>query len=116
MGKQTMKFIVVGCLFMMGCYADTDNKPDEQEENAAAPNIMVNDRHYHTTGLENKDDSFEADGTISSSVGPTEIPYKNDPSNFGTGYKYDVINDNTVYVHIQDKWIKYEYYDLQTVK
>lgn len=74
------------------------------------PNIMVNDRHYHTTGETDNKDHFEADGTITSSVSESEIPHENNQSNFGAGYEYDIISDSIVYVCIDDKWIKYEYY------
>lgn len=75
-----------------------------------APNIMVNDRHYHTTGEIDNNHQFEVDGTITSSVDESEIPHENNQSNFGTGYEYDIISDSIVYVCIDNKWVKYEYY------
>ena len=59
---------------------------------------MVNDRHYHTTGLAGEE-TYEADGVISSSVDQSEIPHEN-----------DIIDDEVIYVHIEGKWIRYEYY------
>ena len=73
------------------------------------PNVMVNDRHYRTTGLAGEE-TYEADGVISSSVDQSEIPHENDKSNFGTGYEYDIIDDEVIYVYIEGKWIRYEYY------
>lgn len=81
--------------------------------NAAAPNIMINGRHYHGTGLTNENRQYQADGLITSTVDGTMIPEENDQSNFGTGYEYDIISDDVIYVHIEGKWIRYEYYEYE---
>lgn len=96
-------------MLLASCKENTDIK-EGYDGGICAPNIMINDRHYHTTGEVNNEYQFEADGTITSSVSNSEIPFENNQSNFGTGYKYDIISDSTVYVYINDKWIKYEYY------
>lgn len=103
-------YIYIILLTLLTSCKEIPNTTEGYDGDICAPNIMVNDRHYHTTGVINNKDSFEADGTITSSVDETEIPHDNDQSNFGIGYDYDIISDSIVYVCIDDKWIKYEYY------
>ena len=100
------------------------NNPSETEiieENSAAPNIMVNDCLYHTTGelydgrfyLEAKEEDynqqFEVNGTITSSVEGYELPHENNQSNFGSGYEYHIVDAENILVRIEGLWIRYEY-------
>lgn len=83
---------------------------DIQEENAAAPNVMINNYLYHTTGIVVEDDGFKTSGKIKSSVDGTKIPHKNNQSNFGVGMEYAIISDDVVYVNVDEKWIRFERY------
>ena len=84
---------------------------DVQEENMCAPNIMINNKLYHTTGIVAEDEGFEVSGKIKSSVDGTKIPHKNNQSNFGVGMDYVIISDDVVYVDADGKWIRFERYD-----
>ena len=90
------------------------------EENSVAPNIMVNDHLYHSTGelydgrfyIEAKEEDynlqFEVNGTITSSVEGYELPHENNQSNFGVGYEYHIVDAENVLVRIEGLWIRYE--------
>ena len=110
------KLFLIFCLILIsGCNMSTNNPSETEiiEENSVAPNIMVNDCLYHTTGelydgrfyLEAKEEDynqqFEVNGTITSSVEGNELPCENNQSNFGTGYE-------NVLVKIEGLWIRYE--------
>lgn len=107
-GGCSMKKIISSLLFCNGCISSKEIS--EGYDNATAPNIMVNNRHYHTAGEVLNEVNFDSDGTITSSVNGSELSYKNDQSNFGTGYEYAIVNDDIIYVHINEKWIKYLFY------
>lgn len=47
------------------------------------------------------------DGEITSTVKQTEIPNKNNQSNFGKNYGYQYVDD-TIEVNIDGKWIVFE--------
>ena len=76
-----------------------------------APNIMVNNRLYHETGVPSDLDKHDCDGSITSSVDQTELPKQDDQSNFGAGFEYDIINENRIDVYINDEWIIFEYWE-----
>lgn len=118
------KLIIILCLiFISACNMKVSNQNKNNKENAAAPNIMVDNRFYHTTGelydgrplfKANKEDyeqQFEVDGTITSSVKRYKLPNKNNESNFGTGYKYHIESAEIILVYIDDLWIRFEYAD-----
>lgn len=103
--KKSLLISLIFCLIMIsGC-------SDIQEENAAAPNVMINNKFYHTTGIVAEDEGFEVSGKIKSSVDGTKIPYKNNQSNFGVGMEYAIISDDVVYVNADGKWIRFERYE-----
>ena len=115
-------FLILCILLMSGCNISTNNTSEAEiiEENAVAPNIMVNDRLYHSTGelyygrfyIEAKEEDynqqFEVNGTITSSVEGYELPQENNQSNFGVGYEYHIVDAENVLVRIEGLWIRYE--------
>lgn len=118
------KLFLIFCLILIsGCNMSTNNPSETEiiEENSAAPNIMVNDCLYHTTGelydgrfyLEAKEEDynqqFEVNGTITSSVEGYELPHENNQSNFGSGYEYHIVDAENILVRIEGLWIRYEY-------
>ena len=115
-------FLILCILLMSGCNISTNNTSEAEitEENSAAPNIMVNDHLYHSTGElydgrfyieameEDYNQQFEVNGTITSSVEGYELPHENDQSNFGIGYEYHIVDAENVLVRIEGLWIRYE--------
>ena len=116
-------FLILCLILISGCNMSTNNPSETEiiEENSVAPNIMVNDCLYHTTGelydgrfyLEAKEEDynqqFEVNGTITSSVEGYELPHENNQSNFGSGYEYHIVDAENVLVRIEGLWIRYEY-------
>jgi hypothetical protein len=65
---------------------------------------MVNDTIYKDTGYNTSALSCGTmDGKITSSVDSSEIPTKNDESNFGTGYEYQYSSEGQLIVVINDE-------------
>lgn len=93
------------------------------EENIAAPNIMVNNNLYHTTGElldgrpyieaseEDYNQQFEVDGVIVSIVEGHKLPHENNQSNFGSGYEYHIVDEDNILVKIDGLWIRFESID-----
>ena len=119
-----MKKILILFLTMMlisGC--SMNNKEVDGVENAVAPNVMINNRLYHTTGelydgrpfyKANENDynqQYEVDGVITSTVEGYMLPEKNNQSNFGVDFEYHFIDDENILVKTDDLWIKFEYSD-----
>ena len=71
--------------------------------------IMVDDEHYYSEGKESEryGRCGVMDGEITSTVEQTEIPNKNNQSNFGKGYGYQYIDKN-IEVNMDGKWIVFE--------
>lgn len=120
------KIIFILCFVLMaGCNVTTNNSVKNEiiEENSVAPNIMVNNRLYHTIGelydgrpyfeakKEDYNQQFEVDGSITSSVDEYKLPYENNQSNFGIGYEYHIVDEENILVKIENLWIRYEYVD-----
>ncbi|RCX19338.1 hypothetical protein DFR58_10383 [Anaerobacterium chartisolvens] len=74
------------------------------------PMVMAGGQLYCDTG---KESTITArcgvmDGEITSTVEGTQIPTKNDQSNFGTGYGYQFVTDGQIEVYINNKWFIFE--------
>lgn len=72
--------------------------------------IMVDGKLYYDTGKESSINGRcgNMDGEITSSVDSSEIPTKNDQSNFGRGYGYQYGMNGTIEVSLNDKWFIFE--------
>ena len=73
------------------------------------PCVMVNGRLYLDTGMDasgmippTPDSSF--DGAITSEVDGSELPTRNDQSNFGTGFGYKTIDDSNIAIYMNQNW------------
>ena len=84
-----------------------------EEQTVKARAVFVRDKLYISTETESTIEGRcgNMDGEIISSVPEDEMPSKNDESNFGTGYSYQVTGVNTVDVFIGDKIIVFRCYD-----
>lgn len=105
MGKYIVALLMTITAFAQLSNATTSVEP--QQQNVLM--IKVNDEYYYSEG---KESEFGArcgvtDGEITSTVEQTEIPNKNNQSNFGKGYGYQYV-DNTIEVNIDGKWIVFE--------
>lgn len=87
-----------------------------QEQNRSAelydliPMVRIDGRLYLDTGKESDITGRcgVMDGQITSTVEPFEKLTKDDQSNFGVGYEYQFINDNSIDIYMNDKWIRFE--------
>lgn len=82
----------------------------EEEHWDVTPSVMVNGQLYCTTG---KESTIEArcgvmDGEITSTVEGWEIPTEDNQSNFGTGYGYQYVSEDTIEIYMNDTWWVYE--------
>lgn len=74
------------------------------------PMVRIEGRLYLDTG---KESDIEArcgvmDGKITSTVEPFEKPTQDNQSNFGSGYEYQFVNDNSIDIYMNEKWIRFE--------
>lgn len=70
--------------------------------------VMVNGILYYYTGQ--KVELLRCgvmDGKIAETVPVTELPDKNDCSNFGTEYEYQYVDENHIDVVMEDSWIRF---------
>lgn len=83
---------------LASCSNDEDNKdisnPNENVEWDLIPMVFVDDNLYLYSGEEKYYDKVtDFDGEIDSEVDSHSKPSKNNQSNFGTGYKYKIIDE-----------------------
>ncbi|NLL90799.1 MAG: hypothetical protein GX222_00045 [Ruminococcaceae bacterium] len=85
---------------------------EESEESTDVdlpPVVMVDGRLYMDMGYVNSSVTCgTADGEITSSVDSSKIPEKDNESNFGTGYEYQLWDTAHINVKINDKWIIFQ--------
>lgn len=105
MRKISKLVLVIGIcmLIFSGC---------EKEENQSVTQIRtvrIDGSLYYDTGKESTLDAKcgTMDGEISSTVGQSQMPKKDGQSNFGKGYGYQYVDENTINIFIQNKWITF---------
>ena len=119
--------IALGLSFLLSGCVNSIDEPNEPQSssggivppapNTRQPSIMVNDTYYFITGKSANVEFDENDylGVVTSSVPLSEIPTKNEQSNFvmeGTPYaEYD----DGIVVLIDGKWIIFELWDDELV-
>ncbi|MFI3238961.1 MAG: M56 family metallopeptidase, partial [Lachnospiraceae bacterium] len=78
------------------------------------PMVMINDKMYIDTGKISEETMFETpessnfDGWITSTVDGSERPTKNNESNFGEGFGYKIIDEESVAIYINEEWYQYK--------
>ena len=72
--------------------------------------VMVNGELYFDTGRESDITGRcgVMDGEIDSTVDSTQIPTEDNQSNFGSGYGYQFVDENSIDVCINEKWMRFE--------
>ncbi len=88
-----------------------NNKEVDGVENAAAPNVMINNRLYHTTGelYDGRPFNEANENDRNQQVEGYMLPEKNNQSNFGVDCEYHIIDDENILVKIDNLWIRFEY-------
>lgn len=111
------------CLVMIlaSCQGETSEKSVSTQESGVEIStteevqpqpmyVMVRGELYQSTGRESELTvrCGTMDGEIQSTVDTSEKPQKDDESNFGTGYGYQFMGDDTIEVCIERQWIVFE--------
>ena len=79
-------------------------KSDAEAKEEAPRYVMIKSKLYKDTGEINKNMKCGTmDGKILTSVDAKEMPKKDNESNFGTGYEYQIGTDGSITVEIDDK-------------
>ncbi len=81
------------------------NNETEVIESVYPPMVMVDGRLFKDMGYVNSAIKCDtADGKILTSVDVTKTPQKDNESNFGEGYEYQMLDQSHINVKINDKW------------
>lgn len=74
------------------------------------PMVMINGELYLDTNRESDLNGRcgVMDGEISSAVDGSEIPTQDNQSNFGDGYEYQYVGENSIDIYMNEKWIRFE--------
>lgn len=88
----------------------SDPPLEETHEWDKIPMVMVDGKLYYDTGKESTISGRcgVMDGEITSTVDGSEIPTKDNQSNFGTGFEYQYGAGNTIEIFMNEKWIVFE--------
>lgn len=79
-------------------------KSDAEEKEEAPRYVMIKSKLYKDTGEINKNMTCGTmDGKILTTVDAKEMPKKDNESNFGIGYEYQIGTDGSITVDIDDK-------------
>ncbi len=85
---------------------------DKQKNELAdlIPMVKIKGELYLDTGRESDINGRcgVMDGEITSTVEPSEKPIQDDQSNFGSGYEYQFVDDNSIDIYMNEKWIRFE--------
>lgn len=98
--------ITLATIFILLTYGCVKNKNLALDD--FPPTVMVNGKIYIDTGKEAYPKENTSDGKINTKVEQSEVPCKNDQSNFGTGYDYHFCEDGNLEINIDGKWYIFE--------
>ncbi len=103
------KVIAAGLAFVLalsaaGCGAN--GQPAAKESWDRIPMVRVDGVLYLDTGMQSNSEREDSlmDGEITSAVDGSEVPTKNNQSNFGTGYGYQYGTEGTIELFMHGKW------------
>ena len=100
-------------LLTVGCGKEVTSEK-EVEEKAYPKAVKVSGTLYEDTGYINAMVKCGTpDGEIKTAVSEKEMPVKDDESNFGTGYSYQLWEDGYINVEIDNNWILFKDVELK---
>ena len=111
--KKYFLILMAGLMFVFAACNKTG--PDENKfESTYPPMVKVKGKIYVDTGYENAMVTCgTADGKIKTTVDGKKIPSKEDESNFGKGYGYQIWEGGYINVQIDNRWILFRDLDLK---
>ena len=78
-----------------------EDKTDTEQNTAVVPSVMIHGVLYQDTGyISSAVGCGNMDGEITSAVDSGELPIKNNQSNFGTGYQYQISSEGQMIVAV----------------
>ncbi|SHN84894.1 immunoglobulin-like domain-containing protein [Desulfitobacterium chlororespirans] len=92
-------------------YLAAEFSVDEGTKSAdLAPMVMIKGKLYLDTGKESdiKGRCGVMDGEVTSTVEPFEKPAQDNQSNFGSGYGYQFVDERSVDILMNGKWLRFE--------
>lgn len=111
--KKSILFLMAAIMVVFTACSKSDTKTSEVDK-TYPPMVKVDGTTYTDTGYENAMVTCgTADGEIKTSVDGKSMPEKDDESNFGTGYGYQVWEDGYINVEIDNRWILFRDIDLK---
>lgn len=77
------------------------------------PMVRINGQLYLDTGKESDINARcgVMDGEIISSVEPFQKPTQDNQSNFGSDYGYQFVDERSIDIYMNEKWIRFEPYN-----
>lgn len=112
MKKSILILMAVMAVLFTAC-SKSDTKIKETDK-TYPPMVKVDGTIYGDTGYENAMVTCgTADGEIKTSVDGKSMPEKDDESNFGTGYGYQVWEKGYINVEIEGRWILFRDVELK---
>lgn len=106
--------ILMVCLMFLCAACNKTSSGENKVESNYPPMVKVKGTIYVDTGYENamvKCDT--ADGQIKTTVDGRKMPSKDDESNFGKGYGYQIWEGGYINVQIDNRWILFRDLDLK---
>lgn len=106
---KKLLFLLLTIFTITACSNSTNNNeinkdPNENVKWDLIPMIVINDKLYLYSGEKKVyDEVTDFDGEIDSEVESTSKPTKNNQSNFGTGFKYKILDGGkTINLYLND--------------
>ena len=89
---------------------ESDREKTKEYLSDRRPMVMINGELYLDTNRESDINGRcgVMDGKISSTVDASEIPTQDNQSNFGDGYEYQYVDENSVDIYMNEKWMRFE--------
>lgn len=115
--NRFLHFLLPLC-FLVGCNIKHKTITSSQAiESIYPPTIMIDGTLYQDSGyINNLVTCGTADDMINSSVNLNELPTKDNQSNFGTGYEYQIWNDGYINVKLDHKWVAFVRIDKKSLE
>lgn len=111
--KKSILILMAAIMVVFTACSKSDTKTSEVDK-TYPPMVKVDGTTYTDTGYENAMVTCgTADGEIKTSVDGKSMPEKDDESNFGTGYGYQVWEKGYINVEIEGRWILFRDVELK---
>ena len=111
--KKSILILMAAIMIVFTACSKSDTKTSEVDK-TYPPMVKVDGTNYTDTGYENAMVTCgTADGEIKTSVDGKSMPEKDDESNFGTGYGYQVCEKGYINVEIEGRWILFRDVELK---